>query len=128
MTEKEYAMSFGEWCNATQGTHLKLTPYGDIDFRDGGKHDATAQYMELWKQERQEYVLREKNQRIMTALQALRVRDIEVRLCNYQNGHIKARSAHGIIYSYYATTGTIAGYKDTSVAGLDEFIRLCEEE
>lgn len=126
MNAQEYEMSFGEWCNATKGMALTLTEYGDIYWRDDGKKEAMEQYFDLWKAERKEYTIRDKNERITHALQCLKNEGIKCRLCDYQNGHIQAITGHGIKLSYYATTGTIAGYKDTSVEGLEEFIRLCK--
>ena len=126
MNAAGYSMSFGEWCNSTKGTALKLTKYGEIEWNDPGKSDAVAQYHDLWMAERREYTLREKNERITHALQSLKNEGIKCRLCDYQNGHIQAFTRHGIKLSYYATTGTIAGYKDTFVEGLEEFIRLCK--
>lgn len=126
MTEAEYELTFGEWCNTTKGTHLELTEFGSIDYRSKDKQSVTEQYHDLWMAERKEFTYRQKNQSITTALESLKKRGIPCELSNYQNGHIKAKSRRGIILSYYATTGTIAGYADTAVNGLDEFIRLCE--
>lgn len=127
MNAEQYDMTFGEWCNSTKGTNLKLTEYGEIDWRDSQKAQATDQYHDLWIAERKEYKLREKNQKITNALESLKKEGIKCVLSNYQNGHIKAKSKHGRILSYYATTGTIAGYMDTTVEGLDSFIALCKE-
>ena len=127
MTAEQYEMSFGQWCNRIQGMNLMLTEYGDIDWREPKNRDA-EQYKVLWVNLRHEFSLRAKNEKIMNALQAIRKAGFDGSLCNYQNGHIKAKSKHGIVYSYYATTGTIAGYRDTCVNGLDEFIRMCEEK
>lgn len=127
MTDSQYEMTFGQWCNSVHGMNLALNDFGDIDWRDPKRREAEM-YKELWLQSRQEYVLRTKNEKIMTALQAIRKAGFWCELCNYQNGHIIAKSRHGITHSYYATTGTIAGYRDTSVNGLDEFIRVCEEK
>ena len=125
MNEEQYNMTFGEWCNATKGTNLSLNDYGEIDWRDPQKSQVTEQYHDLWKAERKEYTLRDKNRKITNALESLKKHGIESVLCNYQNGHIKAKTKHGVILSYYATTGTIAGYRDTAVEGLDAFIELC---
>lgn len=127
MTSEEYDMTFGQWCNTTKGTNLKLTEFGDIDWQEPKKSEAMSQYHELWIAERQAYVLQEKNESITNAIQSLKKEGIECVLCNYQNAHIKAKTKHGVILSYYATTETIAGYKDTTVTGLDEFIRLCKK-
>lgn len=127
MTRDEYSMTFGEWCNKTKGTKLKLNQFGDIDFRDKGKQSAVDQYHDLWTAERKAFVLQDKNEKITNALQSLKKQGIKCVLSNYQNGHIKAETKHGIILSYYATTGTIAGYLWTNVEGLDEFIRMCKQ-
>lgn len=127
MTEEQYNMTFFEWCNATKGNGLTLTEYGDVDYRNPMRKLVTEQYHDLWMAECKEYRLRSKNQKIASALQAIKAEGIECVLSSYQSGHIKAKSKHGVVYSYYATTGTIAGYKDTNVSGLDEFIKLCKE-
>lgn len=127
MNKEQYDMTFGEWCNATQDAGLSLTEYGEIDWRDPRKAQITEQYHDLWIAERKEYMLRDKNHKITNALESLKNNGIEGILCNYQNGHIKAKTKHGTILSYYATTGTIAGYRETSVEGLDAFIDLCNE-
>ncbi|MBR1750911.1 MAG: hypothetical protein IJ740_08535 [Ruminococcus sp.] len=127
MTDKEYQMTFGEWCNTTKGTSLKLTQFGEIDYTDQNKFVVTEQFHDLWEAERKEYRLREKNRKITNALENLKAEGVECVLSSYQSGHIKAKSKHGVIYSYYATTGTIAGYYGTNICGLDEFIKLCKE-
>ena len=127
MTEEQYNMTFFEWCNATKGTGLTLTEYGDVDYRNPMRKLVTEQYHDLWMAECKEYRLRSKNQKITSALQAIKAEGIECVLSSYQSGHIKAKSKHGVVYSFYATTGTIAGYKDTSISGLDELIKLCKE-
>lgn len=127
MTKEEYELTFGQWCNKTKGMNLQLTEFGGIDWREPKKDEAMLQYHELWMAERQAYILKEKNENITNAMQSLKKEGIECVLCNYQNGHIKAKTKHGIILSYYATTETIAGYKDTDIKGLDEFIRLCRK-
>ena len=127
MNQQQYEMTFGEWCNSTKGENLNLDEYGQIDWRDSNKQTVTDLYHDLWIAERQEYVLRNKIEKIVNALESLKKHGIECKLCNYQNAHIKAKTKHGVILSYYATTETIAGYADTSVRGLDEFIRLCSK-
>ena len=127
MTREEYEMTFGEWCNHTQHTDLKLNVFGDIDFRDTEKDKVTDKFYDLWTSERREYVKRIKEENITNALQSLRKEGIKCELCCYQNAHIKAMTKHGVILNYYATTGTIAGYRDTSIEGLEELIRLCKK-
>lgn len=127
MTEQEYELSFGAWCNKTKGTDIKLTEFGEIDWRDPRKEEIKSQYHDLWMAEREEFILRDKNEKITNALQSLKAEGIKCELSNYQNAHIKAITKHGVLMSYYATTGTIAGYAHTSVNGLDEFIRLCKQ-
>lgn len=127
MNAEQYNMTFGEWCNATKGTNLKLTKYGEIHWEEWKKQEVTEQYHDLWMAERKEFVLRDKNEKISNALMSLKAEGIECVLSNYQNAHIKAKNRHGVIMSYYATTGTITGYRDTTVEGLDEFIRLLKK-
>ena len=125
MTDKEYNMTFGEWCNFTKGTNLTLDKCNEIAWNDPKKGAAITLYHDIWINERKSYVLKAKTRSISSALEALKKAGIKCELANYQNGHIKAKSKHGIKMSYYATTGTIAGYLGTSVEGLDEFIELC---
>lgn len=127
MTKEQYDMTFGEWCNTTKGTGLQLTEYKEIHWLEPRKQMVTDQYHDLWVAERKEFLLRDKNERITMALQSLKKEGIECVLSNYQNAHIKAKTKHGVILSYYATTGTIAGYWGTTVEGLDEFIRICKQ-
>jgi len=124
MDERLYQMTFGQWCNETKGTTLTLTEYGEIDWRDKAKKYVMERYHDLWMAERKEFVLRDKNEKINNALMNLKKAGFECVLSNYQNGHIKAKNRHGVIMSYYATTGTIAGYLGTNVQGIDEFIRI----
>lgn len=124
LTNELFDMTFGQWCNETKGLALALTEFGDIDYREPRRAEAVEQYHDLWIAERKEYLLRDKNEKINAALMNLRAEGIECVLSNYQNGHIKAKNRHGVVMSFYATTGTIAGYKDTNVEGLDDFIRL----
>lgn len=126
MTEEQYNMTFFEWCNATKLTGLILDEYGNVDYKNPMRKQVTDQYHDLWVAECKEYRLRSKNQKITSALQAIKSDGIQCVLCSYQSGHIKAKSRHGVVYSYYATTGTIAGYKGTNTEGLDEFIKLCK--
>lgn len=128
MDKNQYKMTFGEWCNATKGTNLKLNEYGEIIWNDPGKAYATQQYHELWMAESKAYRLAEKNNKIVNALESIKKHGFECVLCSYQNGHIKAKTKHGRILSYYATTGTIAGYGETPVKGLDNFIAMLEEK
>ena len=44
---------------------------------------------------------------------------------NPQNGQLNAYTKHGVIVSYYPTTGTIAGYDH--LHGLDDLVKLCTE-
>ena len=127
MTDNEYNMQFGEWCNSTQNEHLSLGQFGEILYTDSRRDEAIRLYHDLWEAERKEYRLRIKNQKITNALESLKKQGIECELSSYQNGHIKAKTKHGRILSYYATTETIAGYFGTKVKGLDEFIRICKE-
>jgi hypothetical protein len=126
MNKEQFDMTFGEWCNRTKGTNLKLDTFGGIAWNEQDKESAVDQYHDLWMAERKAYLLQEKNEQIVSALESIRKHGIECVLCNYQNGHIKAKTKHGRILSYYATTGTIAGYWGTTVEGLDCFIEMCE--
>lgn len=62
---------------------------------------------------------------VRMAINALRANGISFDMPNPQNGQLNCRTRHGVIVSYYPTTGTIAGYDD--LRGLDDLIKLCLE-
>lgn len=124
MNAEEYNMTFGQWCNATKGESLELDEYGGIFWKDKNKARCMDEYHALWMSEREGYRLKEKNEQITTALEALRAQGITCILSDYASGHIRAKNRYGVSMSYYATTGTITGYGGTPIKGLDEFIRL----
>lgn len=131
MNEKEYEYTFWQWCNEVKGTHVLINEYGERiwkcnDEQERHQKDVKEKYHDFWISLRAEYRYRKKAEQITHALESIRQEGINCMLCSQQNGHIKALSKHGIWMSYYATTGTIAGYGYTSVKGLDEFIRLCK--
>lgn len=76
--------------------------------------------------ERRAYHFQAKNELIVHALEALTARGFKPVLSCYDNGHIKTKSKRGKTLSYYATTGTIAGYLGTNINGIEEYIRLLE--
>ena len=78
----------------------------------------------VWNEKRKGYNFQLKQEQITHALETLKANGIKAYLMCYDNQHIMARSKSGKKMSYYAGTGTIAGYRDTTIEGLDEYIRL----
>lgn len=62
---------------------------------------------------------------VWNAMNALRFASIPFDMPNPQNGQLNCRTRHGVIVSYYPTTGTIAGHDN--LRGLDDLIKLCLE-
>lgn len=124
MTDAEYKMTFGQWCNETKGATLLLDKFKEIAWNEKKKSEYTKRYHDEWMREREGYRLKDKDMKITTALESLRAQGITCILSDYASGHIRAKNRHGVSMSYYATTGTITGYGGTSVKGIDEFIRL----
>lgn len=63
-----------------------------------------------------------KSDLVRLAIAALTANGIKFDMPNPQNGQLNCYSRHGMIVSYYPTTGTIAGFD--SLHGLDDLIRL----
>lgn len=124
MTNAEYEMNFGEWVNTTKGENVMLDAIGDISWSDPRKDEVTKRWHQVWIEQRKAHRLQKKNEQITHALEAIKASGFNCLLKCWDNGHILTRSKSGKPLSYYATTGTIAGYYDTPVAGLDEYIRL----
>ena len=79
----------------------------------------------LWMNEREHFRLEYKQLRISNALETLKARGItSARLANFDNACITAISKSGKRMTYYAGTGTIAGYGYTPIRGIDKFIEL----
>ena len=127
MTDDEYILHFGEWCNSVKGMGLKLTNSGTIDFSEPKREEAKEKYWDHWINERKYFRLQKKNEEIINALISLKNQGIKCRLCSFTNGHIQAVTKGGSVLSYYVTTGTISGYWGTHINGLDELIRLCKK-
>lgn len=64
---------------------------------------------------------------ILSALDVLEKNGFECRLRNKQNGHIQVKSAHDIIYNFYPTTGTIAGFDWETTKGIDMLLQILRE-
>lgn len=77
-----------------------------------------------WLKEKRQYFYQEKNEQIMNALEAIKASGFTAELKNFDNAHIQAISKSGKKMSFYAGTGTIVGYGDTNIKGIDEFKRL----
>lgn len=131
LTERE-SMYFSVWVK----NHIDYR----VMVRDNGYYDLTdryteskieiyrKQYYELWTSLCEEFRLRQKNEKIVSALQVLKSEGIKCKLCNATTGQINAVSSHGTTFTFYATTGTITGYRDTPLSGLEEFVRMCKEK
>lgn len=127
MTSFEYELTFCQWCNRTKGTEIITTSFGEYIYNPDNKklyEESKQKYYDEWMAQRKDYVLKEKEFAISNALMTLKNAGVEATLANHQNACIKARARNGRKYTYYATTGTIAGYRGTSVDGLDELIRM----
>jgi hypothetical protein len=71
--------------------------------------------------------LQHKESVILSALDLLRKKGYPCVLRNKQNGHIQVKSAHGIIYNFYPTTGTIVGFDWETVRGIDMLLQILKE-
>ena len=132
MTRK---LSFVEWLNENCETDFAINEYGSFDHRKNSC-DKTAFYYKLsdshlkndYFKELKEYKLAEKEIAINKSLETLNKCGIHARLLNHANSHIQAIGKNGVKYSYYATSGTITGYGETSIKGLNWLIKLCKGE
>jgi len=68
----------------------------------------------------------QKESMILTAMEVLKKNGYEYRLCNKQNGHIQVKSRRNVIYNFYPTTGTIAGYDWNETKGIDALLQILE--
>lgn len=71
--------------------------------------------------------LQHKESVILSALDVLRKNGYPCILRNKQNGHIQVKSAHGVIYNFYPTTGTIAGFDWETIKGIDMLLKILKE-
>lgn len=69
---------------------------------------------------------REKNEVIRNAIEVLCTRGYRAVLKDPTNGCIRVFGRNGRAVTYYATTGTIAGYMNTPIEGIDGVIELLE--
>lgn len=131
MTPKEYEMSFAEWCKYVKNrSDIILDKFRDFSYSDKmfkTKDECYKVYWEEWMYLCADFRLRKKHYLITNALESLRKNGIECKLNNWQNGCITAMTKNGRIMTYYATTGTIAGYGETTMSGLETFITLCKQ-
>lgn len=131
MTEEEYKKTFAEWCRDVKGhKNIVLTKEGDWTYHEGVKEirdKCKELYWDEWMCLRKDFCARKKEYQITNALESIKRNGIVCKLNNWQNGCITALSKHGRTLTYYATTGTIAGYGETSVKGLEMFIALCKK-
>lgn len=127
-------MTEAEWINFTFDKDFPVNEFGCFDHQKGSVKQfeeyrrLVDEHEDEYFQELREFNLFEKKHKIELALEVLKNNGIRARLMNAQNGHILATSKRGIKYSYYAGTGTIAGYYNTSVFGLDWLIKLCKDQ
>lgn len=81
-------------------------------------------YKNAWWDEHVAISERVKARKIIRALDAIKAAGYRCRLMCSDNAHIQAISKHGKKMSYYAGTGTITGYLNTPLEGIDDFIDL----
>lgn len=128
-------MTFAEWLNEYCGTNFPLKVDGRIEYKKCTSEQLTyydslydshlwADYMKEIKT----YNFAQKETAITNALEALHKQGVKARLLNHANAHIQAIGENGVKFSYYATSGTITGYGETPVKGVDWLIKLCKGE
>ena len=85
----------------------------------GDMRDVFEGYKDLHKQR-----VAENPQRLEYAKKLLSENGITFKVCNEQTGQINCYFANGTIYTFYAGTGKIQGYKN--LRGIHNFVRLCK--
>ncbi|MBP9987997.1 MAG: hypothetical protein KBT46_00710 [Ruminococcus sp.] len=69
----------------------------------------------------------EKGNIVAKALEKIKLNGFNAELKCWDNAHILATSKSGKKMSYYALTGTIAGYDGSDIHGVDNLIELLKE-
>lgn len=82
---------------------------------------------EIRRNEYFDWAREDKERAILTAIETLEKNGYATRLKNKQNGHLQITSKHGVVFNYYPTTGTVAGYDWDSARGTDDLLQLLEE-
>lgn len=121
MTEE---LSFGQWLRDVKHESITLDDDGKLSWRDPRYEELMNKHHDAWLNELKQYRRAKKAADIANALEAIKAAGYACRLMCQQNAHIQAISKHGVKMSYYATSGTIAGYDGTDCNGLDCFITL----
>ena len=85
----------------------------------GDMRDVFEGYKDLHKQR-----VAKNPQRLEYAKKLLSENGITFKVCNEQTGQINCYFANGTIYTFYAGTGKIQGYKN--LRGIHNFVRLCK--
>ena len=124
MTKDEYNLTFGQWAKYVRKEDIILDKFGDRWYQDKRKSEVTEKWHDVWEELRKAYRMQEKSELIIHAMETIKAKGFTALLKNWDNAHIISKSKSGKVLSYYATTGTITGYKDTTIKGLDEYIRL----
>lgn len=126
MTEKEYAMSFDEyWARKQRG--VVLDERGRIDRGKTTNRfilEDMDHFRDIWNQRRGEYAYFQRTQAALNAINVLSLSGYSPRLMCLDNLHIQVNSKHGRLFNYYAGTGTITGYDQTDVRGLNALLEL----
>lgn len=117
-------LSFGQWLRDVKREKVTLDEDGKLDWRDPRYKELMDKYHDAWFAELKQYRRAKKTADIANALEAIKAAGYACRLMCQENAHIQAISKHGVKMSYYATSGTIAGYDGTDCNGLDCFITL----
>jgi hypothetical protein len=117
-------LSFGQWLRDAKREKVTLDEDGKLDWRDPRYKELMGKYHDVWLAELKQYRRAKKTTDIANALEAIKTAGYVCRLMCQENAHIQAISKHGVKMSYYATSGTIAGYYGTDYEGLDQFISL----
>lgn len=81
----------------------------------------------MWEEQREHYAFEDKQMDITKTLEALKACGFVAQLANFDNRCITAKSKSGKNMTYYAGTGTIQGYGNTHIKGIDNFIKLLSE-
>ena len=94
------------------------------------EHGSQFSYEELWSHlieaRRESFRFERKALQIIEALLAFEKAGLKPVFKDWQNGHIQLTTRRGTSVQYYPTTGTITGFRDTGIHGIDACIELCK--
>ena len=81
------------------------------------------EYFEPYKEMHKERVAKNP-ERLEYAENILKANGIKYKVCNKETAQINAYTAEGKLYTFYAGTGKIKGYRNAR--GIHTFLRLCK--